>query len=232
VIKVKYKDGINNYKAIYTQRIGDGKETTDAASKVSDGDLLTQLTPSDKEKYLSVIKDKVWATMKTSYEITLPKNSFGSSDAAGTQGETKTNPDDFKPKPIDETEMNKLDGVSKLYWYNLPIPEGKQTTCLKVKYVAQGEDGTDATKGFCYTSPTAWADVKSAGWMVAATAVDVTAQVLIGAFTGGTGTVSMAGSVASCMASNYVMWYGEQAVTNEKQASYWPNNLYFGSYFR
>ena len=68
--------------------------------------------------------------------------------------------------------------------------------------------------------------------MAAAAGVDIGGQILIGAFTGGTGTVSMVGSVASCAASNYVMWYGEQAVTKEKQASYWPNNLYFANYYK
>lgn len=220
VIKVHYEEtgGKNVLEAIYTQKI---EEATPAADPGQTGAMPLSSSgstvPIDKDKadaYLKETEPKVWVTVSTSYSIALPKQVLSS--------------DGTKTTTIDETLIN--GELGKLYWYNLPPTTGASGDCLKVKYV-KDEGKTDETSGFCYTSPTAWADAKSIGWIVAASVVDVGSQVAIGALTGGAGTVSMVGTAASCLASNYVMWYGEQAVSKEKQQSYWPNSVYFKSYF-
>jgi len=216
----------NTVEAIYTQKI----ESSDDSATATQGETKPEFSRGDlkvEEDYVSLISPKVWSAIATSYELTLPKETFGNQD----DSELLSDPNEKKklmPKPIDEKELNSALGVGKLYWYNLPPNE--KTDCLKVRYVI--DDAGKATSGFCYTSPTAWTSVKSMGWMMAATAVDIGTETLIAAFTGGGGVASGVGSLTSCMASNMVMYYGEQAVSKEKQASYWPNNIYFANYFR
>ncbi|MBN2094687.1 MAG: hypothetical protein JW727_01440 [Candidatus Aenigmarchaeota archaeon] len=124
--------------------------------------------------------------------------------------------------------------IGKLYWYNLPLvfEQGEKTPCIKIKYYATDEMGAgNAATGFCYSSPTAWADVKAGGWVLAATVIDMGLEVAIDITTAGSGAASGIGGFVSCMAGNFIMWYGEQAVSEEKQEGYWPNNIYFENYF-
>ena len=116
VIKVQSntKDSNNNEKileAIYTQSIGKEAKTYPA-------DIDKLEINSKGDEYVKKLNDKVWTAIKSSYEITLPKNSFGVTDASKDVSDAvaKTNPDAFNPKPIDEKQLNRHDGIGKLYW--------------------------------------------------------------------------------------------------------------------
>lgn len=121
------------------------------------------------------------------------------------------------PKEVDLTN----DEANIYLKYNLPTEE--KTDCLKVTYLA-GD-----TSGFCYTSPTGITDAKGWGWMALAFGVDVGLQITVDFLSGG--TLSGIGSLGSCLLGNYIMWYGESAVSKEKQESYWPHNIYFDNYY-
>ena len=152
----------------------------------------------------------IWGLEKPSDYFELVKN-----DTVATikSSSSITIPKDINPNDYD---------INRLYKYNLPTE--KETDCLKVTYIDD-----DTTKGFCYTSPMGWVNVKSVGWIALATTVDVGVELVIDFFTAGAGAA--AGSFGSCMLGNFIMWHGESAVSEDREKAYWPNNVFFGNYY-
>ncbi|MGC9310738.1 MAG: hypothetical protein ACP5E4_03370, partial [Candidatus Aenigmatarchaeota archaeon] len=186
-----------------------GEEAEAEPLRLQDLGILT--SPEGKTDYYEKVQGNITLAILERSKITLPKKNENGDEIdpnfpSGTSGET----------------------LGMLYWYNLPSVD--TTECLKISYIAE-EGGKDTTKGFCYTSPTSWADVKYGGWMLAATAADIGIEAAMGIITGGGTMASGVGAFTSCMAGNLVMWYGMNAISKEKQDNYWPNNIYFPSYF-
>jgi hypothetical protein len=171
-----------------------------------------------KDEYLEKVLEEIEKLVrsKAAHEVTLPKLS-GLSDPA-----TK------EPIPIDPNIDQGDEGFGKLFWHNMP--SDKKTDCLKISYVA-AEGDNEATKGFCYSSPTAAYGIQYGAILAGATIIDIGMEVAIDSFTAGMGKISGLSSISSCIAGNMVFRAGENMISKKMQANYWPNNAYFGNYF-